>query len=194
MSISQVTAVKTQINPTVTGRFYLAVLKTCTGLLLPEPRYRVHQIGINCKADIKIYHMMKDFPMCTVQWAALNPVHVRVYARVCACCCLFKPFSFTERHSLRLLQAFPRKVNLRGEKELSLNLIFLKASFWRKKVQVEWAETVKTLQLTTFFKRRQNPCSFLVQALIARIRSKFVEKRLFFLQKCLVLLFCSAVT
>lgn len=133
MSISQVAAVKIQINPTTTGRFYLAVLKTCTGLLLPQLRDRVHQIGINFKADIKTNHMMKDFPMCTVQWDALNPVH----AHVCACCCLFKPFSFTGRHSLRLPQAFPRKVNLRGEKESSLNLIFLKVSFWRKQVQVE---------------------------------------------------------
>lgn len=66
---------------------------------------------------------MKDFPICALQWDALNPVCVRVYARVYARVrahqCLFKPFSFTGRQSLRLLQAFPRNINLGGERDRS---------------------------------------------------------------------------
>lgn len=66
---------------------------------------------------------MKDFPIRALQWDALNPVracvYARVYARVRARWCLFKPFSFTGRQSLRLLQAFPRNINLGGERERS---------------------------------------------------------------------------
>lgn len=50
--------------------------------------------------------MIKDFPICGLQWDALNPVCVHGYTRVCARRCLF-----TGRHSLRLFKAFPRNIN-----------------------------------------------------------------------------------
>lgn len=119
MSISQAAGVKTQINPTANGGFYLAVLKTRMGTPAIEPLVICHNRNTDSisEAGIKAYHMMKDFPICALQWDALNPVRARVYARVCARRCLFKAFSFRGRHSLRLRQAFPRNMNLGGERE-----------------------------------------------------------------------------
>lgn len=150
MSISQVAAVKKQINPPTNRGFYPAVFKNLhrspsywASCDLPPHEDRDHQLGINFKADIKAYHMMKDFPLCGLQRDALNPVCAHGYARVCAHWCLF-----TGRHSLRLLQGFPRNINLGGGTERerlqsSLNFTFLKVSFWRR--EEERAKIVKIL-------------------------------------------------
>lgn len=150
MSISQVAAVKKQINPTANRGFYLAVFKNLHRSLsywascdLPPNEDRVHQLGINFKADIKAYHMMKDFPLCGLQWDVLNPVCVRGYARVRAHRCLF-----TGRQSLRLLQVFPRNINLGGGTEREWRVIFkhhIFESFWRRQAEVEGAKIVKIL-------------------------------------------------
>lgn len=90
MSISQVAAVKLQINPKANGGILFGWFKTLQRNLSTEPpvicHNTVHQSGINFKADIKAYHMMQDFPICALQRDALNPVRVCI----CACWCLLK--------------------------------------------------------------------------------------------------------
>lgn len=163
MSISQVAAVKPEINPKANGGILFGCFKILQRHLSIESpltcHNRVHQSGITFKADIKAYHMMKDFPIRALQRNALNPVHVCIRA----CWCLLKTSSFTGRHSLWLLQAFPRNINLGREREESpLNLLVLKVSIWRKQAQVEG--DCKDF-ITMLFKRRQNACSFLAQDL-----------------------------
>lgn len=75
---------------------------------------------------------MKDFPIRLLQQAALNPVGERECACVPACWCLVKLFPFTGRHSLGLLQAFPRNIGLGEGRGVFLTPLIFESKFLKE--------------------------------------------------------------